>query len=70
MATPLRAAAGQPAQQLAEETAEPPARYAGDLDQSAAAASAMLEPGDVFFAMGAGDIEKVGPTVLETLERR
>ena len=58
------------AQQLAEEISEPPARYAGDLEQAAATVAAMLEPGDVFFAMGAGDIEKVGPTVLETLERR
>ena len=62
--------AGMTAQQLAEEVTEPPARYAGDLEQSAAAVAAMLEPGDVFFAIGAGDIEKVGPTVLETLERR
>ncbi len=58
------------AQQLTDEITEPPARYAGDLEQSAAAVAELLEPGDVFFAIGAGDIEKVGPTVLETLERR
>jgi UDP-N-acetylmuramate-alanine ligase len=29
-----------------------------------------LRPGDVFFTMGAGDVEKVGPMVLELLERR
>ncbi len=58
------------AQQLAEEITEPPARYAGDLEQSAATVAAMLEPGDVFFAIGAGDVETVGPIVLETLERR
>jgi UDP-N-acetylmuramate--alanine ligase len=62
--------AGMNAQQLAQEIAEPPARYAGNLEQSATAVAKMLEPGDVFFTIGAGDVEKVGPMVVEALKRR
>lgn len=62
--------AGMTAEQLAEEIVRPLARYTGDLEQSAAAVAALLEPGDVCFTIGAGDVEKVGPMVLEALERR
>lgn len=62
--------AGMDAAQLAREIAEPPARYAGSLEQSAQTAAEMLEPGDVFFTIGAGDVEKVGPMVLEALKKR
>ncbi len=62
--------AGMDAEQLAHEISEPPARYAGDLEQSAATLADLLEPGDVFFTIGAGDVEKVGPVVLEALKRR
>jgi UDP-N-acetylmuramate--alanine ligase len=62
--------AGMTAQQLAPEITEPPARYAGDLEQSAATVADVLQPGDVFFAIGAGDVEKVGPMVLEALKNR
>jgi UDP-N-acetylmuramate--alanine ligase len=62
--------AGMDARQLAAEIAGPPARYAGDLDQSAATVAELLQPGDIFFTIGAGDVEKVGPMVLEALRRR
>jgi len=62
--------AGMSAQELAREVSQPRALYAGDLAQSAAAAAELLEPGDVFFTVGAGDVEKVGPMVLESLRSR
>jgi len=62
--------AGMSAEELAREVRQPRARYAGDLAQSAAAAAELLAPGDVFFTVGAGDVEKVGPMVLEALKSR
>jgi UDP-N-acetylmuramate--alanine ligase len=62
--------AGMNAEQLAAEISQPPARYAGDLNQSAEAVASLLEPGDVFFTIGAGDVEKVAPMVLEALKTR
>ena len=58
------------AEQLAPEITQPTARYAGDLKQSAEAVAELLECGDVFFTIGAGDVEKVGPMVLEALKAR
>ena len=62
--------AGMTAEELAREIAEPPARYTGELDESARAVADVLAPGDVFFTIGAGDVDTVGPTVLELLGRR
>jgi UDP-N-acetylmuramate--alanine ligase len=62
--------AGMTAEQLAYEITDPPARYTGELDESARAVAEVLEPGDVFFTIGAGDVEKVGPMVLESLRLR
>jgi UDP-N-acetylmuramate--alanine ligase len=62
--------AGMTGQQLAPQIVAPKARYAGDLEESAAAVAELLEAGDVFFTIGAGDVEKVGPAVLEALRRR
>jgi UDP-N-acetylmuramate--alanine ligase len=62
--------AGLSAEELAGEIVQPQARYAGGLEQSAAAAAELLERGDVFFTVGAGDVEKVGPMVLEALNSR
>jgi len=59
--------AGMTAEELAHEIIDPPARYAGELDESAQAVAEVLEPGDVFFTVGAGDVEKVGPMVLDLL---
>ena len=62
--------AGIGAQELAEAIARPPARYAGDLEAAAQAALEVLLPGDVFFTIGAGDVDRAGPLVLEGLRRR
>jgi UDP-N-acetylmuramate--alanine ligase len=62
--------AGMTAEDLAREIADPPARYTGELDESARAVAEVLGTGDVFFSVGAGDVEKVGPMVLELLRQR
>jgi UDP-N-acetylmuramate--alanine ligase len=62
--------AGMTAQQLAPEIESPEARYAGTLEESAAALAELLRAGDVFFTIGAGDVEKVGPMVVEALKKR
>lgn len=62
--------AGMSAQELAEAIVDPRARYAGDLEQSARSVAELLRPGDVFFTIGAGDVDKVGPLVLEALQTR
>ena len=63
-------AAGMSAEALAPNIVAPPARYAGPLDEAARTVASLLEPGDVFFTIGAGDVDKVGPMVLEAMERR
>jgi len=63
-------AAGMDAEALTREIEKPQARYAGELDEAARTVAALLEAGDVFFTIGAGDVEKVGPLVLEALQRR
>ncbi|HEU4759387.1 MAG TPA: UDP-N-acetylmuramate--L-alanine ligase, partial [Dehalococcoidia bacterium] len=63
-------AAGMSAVALAGEIVAPPARYAGPLDEAARAVASLLEPGDVFFTIGAGDVDKVGPLVLAALRQR
>jgi len=60
--------AGMTAEELAREIAKPPASYTGELDESARAVAEVLESGDVFFTIGAGDVDAVGPMVLELLE--
>jgi UDP-N-acetylmuramate--alanine ligase len=62
--------AGMTAEELAREITDPPARYTGELDESARAVAEVLEPGDVFFTVGAGDVEKVGPMLVEVLRQR
>jgi len=62
--------AGMGAEELAREIERPRACYAGGLAECAAAAATLLQPGDVFFTIGAGDVDKVGPMVLEALRRR
>ncbi|MEX0800380.1 MAG: UDP-N-acetylmuramate--L-alanine ligase [Dehalococcoidia bacterium] len=61
--------AGMSAEQLTAEIESPAATYAGDLDDAAEAVAELLRPDDVFFTIGAGDIERVGPLVLEALRR-
>ncbi len=62
--------AGMSAEALAGEISEPPAGYAGGLDDAASAVASVLKPGDVFFTIGAGDVDRVGPQVLEALRGR
>ncbi len=63
-------AAGMDAEALAGAIESPAARYTGELDASARAVAEVLEPGDVFFTIGAGDVDTVGPIVLERLLSR
>jgi UDP-N-acetylmuramate--alanine ligase len=60
--------AGMSARELANLLENPPARYVG-LDEAPAAVLAMLRPGDVFFTIGAGNVDEVGPKVLEGLRQ-
>jgi len=62
--------AGMTAAELTREITDPLARYAGELDEAARMIADVLQPGDVFFTVGAGDVEKVGPMVLKLLEQR
>jgi UDP-N-acetylmuramate--L-alanine ligase/UDP-N-acetylenolpyruvoylglucosamine reductase len=62
--------AGMDARALAEVIESPPARYVATFEDAAQAALALLQPGDVFFTIGAGDVDAVGPLVLEGLRNR
>jgi len=62
--------AGMDARALAAEIREPPARYSGSVKDSASAVADELRADDVFFTIGAGDVEAAGPAVLELLRRR
>jgi UDP-N-acetylmuramate-alanine ligase len=58
------------AEQLAAEIADPRARYAGAVNDAAATVARELRDGDVFFTVGAGDVDNAGPLVLEALRAR
>ena len=60
--------AGMDALALAAEI--PAATYAGSLFEAARAVAKTLRPGDVFFTVGAGDVELAGPEVLRLLRER
>lgn len=62
--------AGMDARALAAETTEPVAVYAGSVMDAAKTVAAALVPGDVFFTVGAGDVDKGGPEVLRLLATR
>ncbi len=62
--------AGMSAEELAREIVAPAAHFAGTLEESAGTTADQLVPGDVFFTIGAGDVDKVGPMVLELLRQR
>jgi len=59
--------AGMSARDLAQQVAEPTARYSGGLEESAEAALEILRPGDVFFSIGAGDVDSVGRSVWKAV---
>ena len=55
---------------LAAEITRPAARYVASLDEGAALIAEALEAGDVFFTIGAGDIDSLLPLLRERLEAR
>ena len=61
------ASAGMDAQALAEAIETPKARYVATFEQATEAALEALRPGDVFFTIGAGDVDAMGPLVLSGL---
>jgi len=64
------ASAGLSGADLASVVASPTAVYVESFDAAAETIAAALRPGDVFFTVGAGDVDCVGPKVLELLRRR
>jgi UDP-N-acetylmuramate--L-alanine ligase/UDP-N-acetylenolpyruvoylglucosamine reductase len=62
--------AGMDAQALAREIEAPEARYVASFEDATRAAIELLRPGDVFFTIGAGDVDAVGPMVVEGLKHR
>ena len=61
--------AGMSAQELAQAIDSPPASYVGGLEEAPPKVMEALRPGDVFFTIGAGDIDQVGAKVLEALRK-
>ena len=61
--------AGMSAQELAAILDQPPTTYVGGLDEAPGRVMEALRPGDVFFTIGAGDVEEVAPRVLEALRK-
>lgn len=58
---------GRSAEELARAIARPPAIYARDFHDAAGKAIDLAGPGDVIFTIGAGDVDAVGPLILEML---
>lgn len=61
--------AGLTAVDLAARLTHPGAVYLGSLDEAIDALSAALSPNDVVITMGAGDIARAAPAIVERLER-
>ena len=62
--------AGLSGADLAAVVTSPQAVYVDAFDDAADQIAAHLRDGDVFFTVGAGDVDGVGPMVLERLRRR
>jgi UDP-N-acetylmuramate--alanine ligase len=62
--------AGLSGADLAAAVTSPHAIYVDAFDNAADRIAADLREGDVFFTVGAGDVDSVGPMVLERLRRR
>ncbi len=62
--------AGLSGADLAAVVTSPRAVYVDAFDDAADRIAADLRDGDVFFTVGAGDVDSVGPLVLERLRRR
>ena len=65
-----QAEAGLSGADLARAVTSPAAVYVDSFDDAADRLAADLREGDVFFTVGAGDVDRVGPMVLERLRRR
>lgn len=65
-----QAEAGLSGADLARAVTAPAAVYVDSFDEAADRIAADLRAGDVFFTVGAGDVDRVGPMVLERLRRR
>jgi UDP-N-acetylmuramate--alanine ligase len=61
---------GMTGAQLAAEVETPKPGYFETFEAAAEGIAAELRPGDVFFTVGAGDVDCVGPMVLERLRGR
>jgi UDP-N-acetylmuramate--alanine ligase len=61
---------GMTGAQLAAELHDPEPGYFETFEAAADGIAAALRPGDVFFTVGAGDVDAVGPMVLERLRAR
>jgi UDP-N-acetylmuramate--alanine ligase len=61
---------GMTGAQLAAEIEAPVPGYFETFEAAAAGVAAELRNGDVFFTVGAGDVDSVGPMVIERLEAR
>lgn len=64
------AGAGLSGRDLAAAVHAPPATYVDSFEEVADRIAADLVAGDVFFTVGAGDVDVVGPMVLRRLEQR
>jgi UDP-N-acetylmuramate--alanine ligase len=58
---------GMTGEQLAAELHDPEPAYAATFEQGADVVAADLRPADVFFTVGAGDVDAIGHMVLERL---
>jgi UDP-N-acetylmuramate--alanine ligase len=63
-------AEGMSAEALAKEVVEPKATFVPTFAAAAEEALRILKPGDVFFTIGAGPVDQVGPLVLKGLRIR
>ena len=61
---------GMTGKQLAAELHDPEPGYFETFEAAADGLAGALRPGDVFFTVGAGDVDSVGPMVLERLRAR
>ena len=62
--------AGLSGADLARKITSPTVTYVETFEAAADRIAAELREGDVFFPVGAGDVDNVGPMVLERLRRR
>jgi len=61
--------AGMDAETLVHEIEAPKARFVESFEEAVDAAMELLQPGDVFFTIGAGDVDEIGPLLVERLQQ-